>query len=98
MVIGVESLGFGPVREQQNLNPANTQRKPAAAPIADTVAFSEAGKGASEVAKLAQEAVRESEVRAEMVAKAKQDLEEGTHRMQDVVRFVAARLTRYVAT
>jgi anti-sigma28 factor (negative regulator of flagellin synthesis) len=96
MVIGIESVGLGPIREQQNVNVGSAQRKPASAAPAATVAFSAEGQEASEVAQLAQRVAQESEVRAEMVAEAKQNLEEGTHRMQDVVRFVAARLTRYV--
>ena len=62
----------------------------------DAVDISPAAREAAGANGLA-EAVKNSGMRAERVAEAKQRIEEGAHRIQDVVQVVASRITPYVA-
>jgi hypothetical protein len=66
----------------------------AAPPLADGLEISPA---ASALARLLAPMHDDSEVRAEKVAKAIEDIEKGMHQIHEVVRIVAGRVSRYVA-
>ena len=63
----------------------------------DAAEFSAAAVGRSESARLVELASADSEIRAECVEQAKQNLVDGLHRVQEIVEQVAASLTKYVA-
>ena len=62
----------------------------------DSVELSNQTQEASRADQLAEQSKAESEVRAERVAKAKENIENGTYKMQSVVRIVAARMSKYI--
>ena len=63
----------------------------------DQYSFSPEAQDALTVARLLEEAKAESEVREERIAKAQEQIEQGTYRLQQVVLIVAARVSKYVA-
>jgi len=83
--------------------PSNVRKAEASAPLRDAVAASPAADGvdispeAQAAAQAAQAARLQSpgeDVRDERVAEAKRNLEQGAHRVQEVVKLVAARMTK----
>jgi flagellar biosynthesis anti-sigma factor FlgM len=84
--------------------PANTSQPKARGSVSgsrgslarDSVDFSSQAQEASRTAQLLEQARAESEVRAERVAKAKENIENGTYKMQGVVRIVASRVSKYI--
>ena len=62
----------------------------------DRVLFSSQAQEASRAAQILEQSSAKSAARAEQVAKAKQSIENGTYKMQGVVRIVAARVSKYV--
>lgn len=62
----------------------------------DNVSISDEAQLASRAAQLVEQARAESEVRAERVARAKENIENGTYKMQGVVKIVAARVSKYI--
>lgn len=61
----------------------------------DRVSISSEAKGAAEAARLA--AAAAEEVRAKAVEEARRNIEQGTYRLQSVVRLVAARISPYLS-
>jgi anti-sigma28 factor (negative regulator of flagellin synthesis) len=84
--------------------PANTNRPKARGNVTgaegrvarDSIEFSNLAQKASQTAQMLERARAESEVRAAQVAKAKQSIENGTYKMQGVIRIVAARVSKYI--
>ena len=83
--------------------PSNVRKAEAQAPRRDVTAANKSADGfaisreAQAAAEAAQAMRLESpgaEVRAERVAEAKHNLEQGTHRVQEVVKLVAARMAK----
>ncbi|MBI1319389.1 MAG: hypothetical protein GC168_10655 [Candidatus Hydrogenedens sp.] len=62
----------------------------------DAASFSPESRAASELAKLLEQA-RQSEVRQQRVEEAKQNIREGTYKLQSVVTSVAARVAGAIA-
>lgn len=73
-----------------NGNPAAPKTQSQVAPAKDEVLISDKARQVSEAVRAAKAKV--SEVRAEQIAKAQEDLEQGTHRVVDLVRFIAGRV------
>jgi len=99
-MVGIESMGITPVRANNTEQASSrTQRVAnATASASDGVLFSSEAEQASEVIHLTEMASeRHEELRQERIAEAQQRIEEGTYKVQAVVQFVAARLTKYVA-
>lgn len=63
----------------------------------DGVSISSEAAQAAEVLTAITATAKDSEVRQERVEAAKQNIEAGTYKVQDVVRQVAERLTKYVS-
>ncbi len=83
--------------------PSNVRKAEAQAPRKDVVVANAATDGVdisreAQAAAVAVQVVRldspGAEVRAERVAEAKRNLEQGTHRVQEVVKLVAARMAK----
>lgn len=68
----------------------------ASAPQHDDVEISNAAREAASVGKVIHEAEEVSEIRQEIIEQAKANIEAGTHRVQDVVEMVAARLVSLI--
>ena len=77
---------------------SNLRRVPAtdAAATSDAAAFSPQSAARSEASRLARIAEYTPDVRAELVEKAREEIIEGTYRIQEIVEQVAARLTRFL--
>lgn len=75
-------------RDQQGARPATV--------VGDEVAFSGASQQAAHAALLIEKSAAESEVRAERVEAAKENLRQNSHKVQEVVYQVAAVLTKYL--
>jgi len=86
--------------------PSNVRKAEVSAPQKDVAAASTAADGVdisreAQAAAGAVQAARQDspaeEVRAERVAEAKRNLEQGTHRVQEIVKLVAARMAKQLA-
>lgn len=64
----------------------------------DDIQFSQEAQEASSVARLVELAKDDSGVRQERIDQAKKNIEEGTHRVEDVILQVAARIVQFVET
>jgi hypothetical protein len=96
-MVGIRGI-FG-VPGPANTELSSTQQRKAVTPAAagqDAVAISQEAQEAAAAARLADTVERGSELRAEQVAEAKRRIEQATYRVQDVVRVVAARITKYI--
>lgn len=67
-----------------------------AASVQDDVAISDRAKGAAEVARLTRKPATGTEVRAERVAAAKQNIQNGNYKRPDVIAQVAERIGKYL--
>lgn len=83
--------------------PSNVRKAEAAVPrkdaatankAADGIAISREGQAAAEAVQAMRQDSLGAEVRAERIAEAKRNLEQGTHRVQEVVKLVAARMAK----
>ncbi len=93
-MVGVQTIGGVP--EPAKTKPVNVYGAKQAernAARRDDLSISQDAHAAARLAELARAL---PDVREEAVARAKQRLERGLHRVQDVVRQVASRITRYV--
>jgi anti-sigma28 factor (negative regulator of flagellin synthesis) len=101
-MIGVQGIGGVP-------EPANSNRADAGAKSSsvrrtsmfsrDEVKLSEEALAASRLTELVEQAEeRNAEVRTERVAELQSKLEQGSHQVNEVVRFVAARVSSVVAS
>ncbi len=90
--------GIGGLPEPVNLNTANSrsrrpENRPAATTSDDTVRVS---PEASNLAKLASVASEVDEQRAERIAQARENLQNGTYKIQAVLEVVASRISKYL--
>ena len=97
-MIGI--TGVGALDELQVARPVKDQRslpvndRPATG--TDAVTISAAGQHAAEVARYIRESAGESEIREELVEEAKQNLNEGRQRVEEVLNAVAEALLSYL--
>jgi len=100
-MVGINGIGGipGPANPRQVRGTDNgiTTQAPSAAD-SDEVLLSDEAKVAAELARLMEAANRQSDVRAEAIERAKQNLEQGVHQILDVVRVVAARVAMHLET
>lgn len=82
-----------PVKDSRGLPAVETAT---AKTTADGVTISEAGQTAAEVARYIRESASESEIRQELVDSAKQNIEEGRHKVEEVLHAVVSALTNYL--
>jgi anti-sigma28 factor (negative regulator of flagellin synthesis) len=98
-MVGMEGIQAGAVGAGAAPRTSSSHKDGPATPSQprDDVQISPEAKSASVVSKLTEEAKqRQAEIRAERVEEAKKHIEEGTYRMQNVVRIVAARMTSVI--
>ncbi|HPJ98437.1 MAG TPA: flagellar biosynthesis anti-sigma factor FlgM [Candidatus Hydrogenedentes bacterium] len=73
---------------------APVRQAPAGVPAADGVEISLEAQAAARAVQAERLQAAGEDVRAERVAEAKRNLEQGAHRVQEVVKLVAARMTK----
>ncbi len=93
--------GLGGIAEPANTKAVQgsakgTDLKAADAPAKDGLNLSPEAEQASDVAKFVAEAVNDSEIRAEKIRQAQENIEQGTYRIQEVVLQVASRIANLV--
>jgi len=93
---GIQGIGGPP--EPVNLNNANgrsrkPENRPAATAADDTVHVS---PEAADLAKLANVASEIDTQRAERIAQARENLQNGTYKVQEVLEVVASRISKYI--
>lgn len=97
-MIGV--TGIGSLKELQVARPVKGDRNLPVNDLPETgkdaLDISEAGKEAAEVARFIRASAGDSEIRQERVDEAKQNLEEGRQRVEEVLNAVAEALLSYV--
>ncbi|MBN4046763.1 flagellar biosynthesis anti-sigma factor FlgM [bacterium AH-315-P07] len=98
-MIGVQ--GFGAVQEptgpKHGPGRAKESDKTTNNPEPDGVSFSAEAEQVAETTSVAADSGIGNQIRQERVERAKESIEEGTYKIQDVVRQVASRLTKFVS-
>jgi anti-sigma28 factor (negative regulator of flagellin synthesis) len=98
-MIGIQ--GIGGVQEPNGPNSGTGRTKEsekAKVPVTpDGVNISPEGEKAAVAGSILQQSGEMSDVRNVKIAQARENLEKGTYKVQDVVRQVASRLTKYVS-
>ncbi|MCP4644864.1 MAG: flagellar biosynthesis anti-sigma factor FlgM [bacterium] len=99
-MVGIQGIGYTP--EPANSKQANGSAPKDSAPSSleigqDGVVFSEEAKEAATVARLVEKYEMRTEIRAEEVARAKENVEQGTYKLVEVVEVVASRIARYLS-
>ena len=98
-MVGIPSIAGipEPANPSGPLKPGGRTDKSKPAGTTDGVDFSAAAQSASAVARLLEDRqdATSQEVRAERIAQARENIEQGIHQVNDVVRIVAARLSGY---
>ncbi|MBX7258564.1 MAG: flagellar biosynthesis anti-sigma factor FlgM [Candidatus Hydrogenedentes bacterium] len=64
--------------------------------VSDELSVSPEAEKAATAARLLADSNKESEIRAELIEKARKNIEEGTHRVQQVVLIVASRVSKFL--
>lgn len=98
-MVGVNSIGGFPEpatpRQVRGTDNKITGQAPQTTD-SDEVLFSDQAKEAASVGRLTDAANQQSDVRAEAIERARQNLEKGVHQILDVVRVVAARIAMHL--
>lgn len=105
-MVGIQGLGGVPEPKSDRPGKVRSDRDPraqesqntgaGAAKAKDDVNISSEAKAAAEAGRIAQMTKNETEVRAERVQAARENLERGNHKDPAVVRQVAERLLKYL--
>lgn len=99
-MVGIFGIGGGPVRANDvEQAQSRATREAAPAPKKPQTSADKDALAASDVARfagLANMAASDADIRAERVAEAQRNIEQGIHRIQEVVQIVAARISRYI--
>ena len=93
-MVGIQ--GIGGIPEPANNKQADGRDKEVrveASSPRDGLEISQQAQEASNAARLVNQAMRDSEIRAERVAEAKAKVEQGAYRVQEIILQVAARLS-----
>lgn len=93
--------GVGGIPEPIPVRPANTRDRKGdvqstSSTSRDGVAISSQAQEAAEVARLAQSSGASSDVRAERVTAARESLDRGDYKRQDIIEEVAKRISKYL--
>ena len=97
-MVGIQ--GISGIREPASAKRADDRGKtdvPRGEVARDGVEISPEAERAAEAGRLLEQTQAQSQIRAERIAEAKQNLEQGTYRVQEVVLRVAARVSAYIA-
>ena len=98
-MVGINGIGGipEPANPRQVRSTDNTVAGTASnATDGDEVFFSTEAKEAANVGRLIESASQQSQVRAEAIERARQNIEQGVHQILDVVRVVAARVAMHL--
>jgi anti-sigma28 factor (negative regulator of flagellin synthesis) len=96
-MVGIVGVGGLPESFPTNLGGPRTKQAPASPVLGnDALSLSPEAQTASEVARYIAATEDDQEVRQERVEQARKNIEQGTDRMNDVLRLVAGRVNRYV--
>ncbi len=97
-MVGIQGVNGAPepVGPKQVSSDRNRAPQTPAAPSQDGVEISAQASRAAAVQNAVQAASNQSEIREELVAEAKDRIEQGAHRLQEVVLQVAARVAQFV--
>ncbi|HIA48477.1 MAG TPA: flagellar biosynthesis anti-sigma factor FlgM [Candidatus Hydrogenedentes bacterium] len=97
-MIGIQGFGSVPKPSGPKQGPgqAKEPEKSGYSASSDGVEFSPEAEDASAASSVLNEISTTSDVRNERVQQAKESIEKGTYRVQDVVRQVASRLSKFV--
>lgn len=97
-MIGIQGIGGvpEPVGPKQGTSKAK-ESDSTTTPSSDGVSISPEAAEAAEVQVVLNLATQVSDIRQERVEEARENIEKGTYKVQDVVRQVAARLTQYIS-
>lgn len=97
-MIGIQGLGNvpEPTGPKQTSGRARAQEK-VEAPVTDDVLISAAAEKAADADVILQQSGEMNDVREQRIEQARQNIQDGTYKVNDVVRQVAARLTRFVS-
>ena len=96
----VGMYGIDGVSELVNTKRAQPREKPAVPPKAakeDQISLSHEAEETLAAARLGASGRAETDARAERIQCAKKNIEDGAYRVQEVVRLVAARISRYIS-
>lgn len=97
-MIGIQGIGGVPEPTGPKQTPGRPKEPEKTAPSAgDDVLISDAAEKAASADVILQQSGEMSDVRQERIDQARQSIEDGTYKVQDVVRQVAARLTKFVS-
>ncbi len=99
-MVGIEGMGITPVRANNTEQASSRTQKAASTTLSSTdgVLFSTEAEKAAEVVRFTDMASeQQQELRQERIEEAQRKIEESTYKVQSVIQFVAARLTKYVA-
>jgi anti-sigma28 factor (negative regulator of flagellin synthesis) len=98
-MIGIQGIGQVPESSGPKLGPGRAKDPEKASPesTGDGVEFSPQAEEAAIASTVISEFSATNEIRNERIQRAKESIEQGTYKVQDVVRQVASRLTRFVS-
>jgi flagellar biosynthesis anti-sigma factor FlgM len=98
-MIGIQGITAVPesTGPRQGSGKVKNPEKTVTARASDGVSISPEAEQAAGTNVAVHQAIAENEVRQEKVEQAKQSIEQGTYKVQDVVRQVASRLTKFVS-
>ena len=93
--------GIGGIPEPANTTTAGASGKKETSPSiilrdSDGVVISARAQQTSKIAKMLETSEEQAKLQAERIAKARESIEQGTYKMQDVVRIVASRVSRFI--
>lgn len=98
-MVGINGIGGIPEPANPRRAQGTDNKIAAQAPNAtdgDEALFSDEAKEAASLGRMIEAANQQSEVRAEAIERARQNLEKGVHQILDVVRVVAARIAMHL--
>lgn len=98
-MIGIQGIGGVQEPTPPKTGPGKAKAPEAVAEeaLTDGVSISPEAAEASETSSVVSQAAAANEVRQERVEQARESIEKGTYKVQDVVRQVASRLTKFVS-
>ena len=97
-MIGIQGIGNVPEPTGPKQTPGRAKEtENAKKPSADDVLISSAAERAADADIILQQSGEMSDARQQRIEEARRNIEEGTYKVQDVVRQVAARLTQFVS-
>ena len=96
-MVGLNAIGGVPVPANTNASRMSSGRgNVVTESTGDLVTLSQQSRAASRLAQVVEQAKAQNAVREQQVSQARAKVEDGTYKMQEMVRIVAARVSRYI--